>query len=129
MGTVSISHVGPIVLLIMLGLYALPSIIAWRRKHRDLTQIIILNLFLGWTLLGWVASLIWAIRPPTNVSIVLPESVRSAGPNDLSSPDDTMDCPRCAERIKKAAKVCRFCGTETTGAATASEPPTSSKLP
>ncbi len=26
-----------------------------------------------------------------------------------SEADDTMACPRCAETIKKAAKICRFC--------------------
>ncbi len=24
--------------------------------------------------------------------------------------NDDMDCPKCAERIKKRAKICRFCG-------------------
>lgn len=33
--------------------------------------------------------------------------VRSRGPAA-----DERDCPRCAERIKAAALVCRFCGAE-----------------
>ncbi len=28
------------------------------------------------------------------------------------APDDTMECPRCAETIKARAKVCRYCGHE-----------------
>ncbi|MFN2490541.1 MAG: zinc ribbon domain-containing protein [Actinomycetota bacterium] len=27
-------------------------------------------------------------------------------------PAQTKDCPRCAETVKAAAKVCRFCGYE-----------------
>jgi hypothetical protein len=29
--------------------------------------------------------------------------------------DDTMACPRCAETIKRAAKMCRFCQLDLTG--------------
>ena len=29
-------------------------------------------------------------------------------------PDDTMPCPRCAETIKRAAKMCRFCQLDLT---------------
>ena len=42
------------------ALYMLPSYEAWSRKHENLTSIALLNLFLGWTLLGWVCALIWA---------------------------------------------------------------------
>ena len=40
--------------------YFLPSIIASRRGHRQAGAITVLNLLLGWTLLGWVIALVWS---------------------------------------------------------------------
>ncbi|MBF0277321.1 MAG: superinfection immunity protein [SAR324 cluster bacterium] len=40
-------------------IYFLPSFIG--RSHRDKLSIWILNLFLGWSFLGWVIALIWAV--------------------------------------------------------------------
>jgi len=52
--------------LMAIFIYMIPSILAEQRQHRNLTAIVILNLFLGWTFLGWVGALIWAIiRPAT----------------------------------------------------------------
>jgi len=48
---------GPFVLL---GLYFLPTIIAVRKAKRNSPAIAMLNLFLGWTFIGWVLSLVWA---------------------------------------------------------------------
>ena len=46
--------------LITIGiLYFLPSIIAPSYK---LAPVFVLNLFLGWTLVGWVAALVWAVN-------------------------------------------------------------------
>jgi hypothetical protein len=42
--------------------YFLPSIIAFARSKRDLLSIFLLNLFLGWTLIGWVVALVWAVK-------------------------------------------------------------------
>lgn len=42
------------------GLYFLPAIIASRRSHPNATAITLLNLFLGWTALGWIIALVWA---------------------------------------------------------------------
>lgn len=39
-------------------IYFLPSVIAHR--HRNANAILALNLFLGWTFIGWVAALVWA---------------------------------------------------------------------
>jgi hypothetical protein len=47
--------------LVMAGVYLLPSLLAEQRRHRNFVAILILNLFLGWTFLGWVGALIWAI--------------------------------------------------------------------
>lgn len=43
-------------------MYFLPSIIALVRSKRDIAAIILLNFFLGWTLIGWVVSLVWALK-------------------------------------------------------------------
>jgi len=42
-------------------LYFLPSIVANKRKKDNATAITVLNLFLGWTLIGWVIALVWAV--------------------------------------------------------------------
>jgi hypothetical protein len=41
-------------------LYLIPSYVAWRRHHLNTLSILLLNIFLGWTGLGWIAALIWA---------------------------------------------------------------------
>jgi hypothetical protein len=38
--------------------------LAEERRHRNLAAIVVLNLLLGWTFLGWVGALIWAIIRP-----------------------------------------------------------------
>lgn len=38
--------------------YFAPSILAWRK--RDRMAITMFNLFLGWTLIGWVIALVWS---------------------------------------------------------------------
>lgn len=41
-------------------LYFFPAIVASSRRHRNRSAILCLNFFLGWTVLGWVAALVWA---------------------------------------------------------------------
>lgn len=43
-------------------LYFLPSIIALARSKRDTLAIFLLNLFLGWSVIGWVVALVWAAK-------------------------------------------------------------------
>ena len=52
---------GIIVLVLGLALYALPSIIAGRRRKRNANAIGALNLLLGWTVIGWVVALVWSL--------------------------------------------------------------------
>lgn len=44
-----------------LMVYFLPTIIAGGRGHRNTTAIVLLNVFLGWTFLGWVVALVWSV--------------------------------------------------------------------
>lgn len=41
--------------------YMLPTFAAILKKHRNIPGIAILNIALGWTVLGWIGALIWAI--------------------------------------------------------------------
>jgi Superinfection immunity protein len=43
-------------------MYFLPSIIALARSKRDLLSIFLLNLFLGWSIIGWVVALVWSVK-------------------------------------------------------------------
>lgn len=47
--------------LIGVGIYFLPSLIAVARHTHNATGIFLLNLFLGWTGIGWVIALLMAL--------------------------------------------------------------------
>lgn len=46
-------------ILILLVIYFLPAIVAGVRSHQSGSAIFVLNLLLGWTILGWAVALIW----------------------------------------------------------------------
>jgi T4 superinfection immunity protein len=43
-------------------MYFLPSIIALARSKRDILAIFLLNVFLGWSIIGWIVALVWAAK-------------------------------------------------------------------
>jgi hypothetical protein len=45
---------------LLILVYLAPAFIASARGHHQTMAIFVLNLFLGWTLLGWVGALVWA---------------------------------------------------------------------
>jgi hypothetical protein len=46
--------------------YFLPALIARERSHPNVEAIFAINLLLGWTLVGWVVALAWALpRAPS----------------------------------------------------------------
>jgi len=42
--------------------YFLPFAIAFNRKRANTGAIFALNLFLGWSLVGWVLALVWSLK-------------------------------------------------------------------
>ncbi len=52
---------GFLFLILLLFLYFLPTIIANEKKKKNTGAIFALNLLLGWTLIGWVITLVWAL--------------------------------------------------------------------
>jgi hypothetical protein len=51
-------------LVILLFFYIIPTGVAANRKHPNFGAICALNILLGWTFIGWVAALVWALITP-----------------------------------------------------------------
>ncbi len=49
-------------LFVALALYFIPLIVAQVRRHNNIIAIAVLNTILGWTFLGWLAALLWALN-------------------------------------------------------------------
>ncbi len=46
-----------LLILFAAGFYFLPSIVAATRHYNNLASILVINIFLGWTVIGWVVAL------------------------------------------------------------------------
>src|SRR5713226_3358454 len=82
--------------------YFLPAIAALGRKKRNAGAIQALNLFLGWTLVGWVVALVWALTYDEKKTVVVQQSVQPAGAPRL--------CSYCGRYSEVSAKFCSVCG-------------------
>jgi hypothetical protein len=51
---------GSVAVVSFIGLYFLPSIVASNRKHHNIGAVVVVNVFLGWTFVGWVVALAMA---------------------------------------------------------------------
>ncbi len=54
-----------LLLVILFVPYWAPTIIAFVRKHPSAPAILALNLFFGWTFVGWILCLVWALSDNT----------------------------------------------------------------
>lgn len=50
--------------LALLVVYLVPFLIAAARDHDSLVPILLTNFLLGWTVVGWIAVLVWACWKP-----------------------------------------------------------------
>jgi Superinfection immunity protein len=55
-----------------LALLFLPTLIAKSRNHPNALPIFLVNLFVGWTFIGWVISLVWACTRPSQRVLYAP---------------------------------------------------------
>lgn len=67
MGRIGISEL--LIIILGLSIYFLPAIIG--RKHRNFSSILLLNLFLGWTFIGWIVAIIWAVSKDKKETIIV----------------------------------------------------------
>jgi hypothetical protein len=76
-----------------IGLYFLPSIIG--REKRNFPAIFILNLLLGWTVIGWIVALIWALTAEPAMVIAQAQPM----------------CSVCRTPIRPGQHYCAGCGS------------------
>ena len=86
---------GLVALLIIVALYFLPTIIANSRKVPNQGSIAVINIFLGWTFIGWIVALAMAFRSvPQAPTAIGSASVAGPAPGHpavaQASTDDTI---------------------------------------
>lgn len=52
-------------LIIIIGLYFLPTIVAVVRRAPNAASVAVVDIFLGWTVIGWIIALAMAVRDRT----------------------------------------------------------------
>jgi Superinfection immunity protein len=55
-----------------LSLLFLPTLVARSRNHPNTPSIFLVNLFFGWTFVGWMVALIWACTRPARSVLYAP---------------------------------------------------------
>ncbi len=76
-------------------MYFLPSILGRDKRHA--LGILLLNVFLGWTIIGWIAALFWALSSEVRAPVVV-----VAGPGAY--------CCQCGTLSAAAGRFCPSCG-------------------
>ena len=101
---------GFVILIFSLVLYFIPAIIASARALPNQGSVWVINIFLGWTFIGWVVALAMAVagkRPSTQ----FPPPAAYGPPAPLKvATHATKKCPDCAETVLSDAHVCKYCG-------------------
>lgn len=83
-----IASLGFLTIILILLIYFLPTIIAFYRGKSNWLAIMLVNLFFGWSFIGWFVALIWAVtKDVERQSVIINNSVSSnRTSNHLSSP-------------------------------------------
>lgn len=48
-------------ILIWIAVWMIPAVVAYYREHHNKTAILLVTVLLGWTVIGWIAALIWSV--------------------------------------------------------------------
>ena len=96
-------HFHPFFFLLSLFLYFLPAYLA--RNKPDFTSILLLNLLAGWTFIGWIIALIWALaaKPQAPASYVATSAPQPAAAGSFF-------CTACGKTCAAGARFCSSCG-------------------
>lgn len=83
--------------MVLLVGYFVPTIVAEARRHHNRMAILVVNLFFGWTLLGWVICLAWSLMRPSPQQVSGSQTVKGSLPQ-VSKPD-------AVDRLERLAKL------------------------
>ena len=100
---VRLNRAGMEILFILCGviLYFFPSLVAGGRNTKSSGGVFIINLFLGWTFVGWVVALAWAVAGERDAR---PLKSFQMGKYIVTV------CDKCGMSVKPTQKFCGNCG-------------------
>jgi len=125
--------IGLIALVIACILYFWPSLVAIDNNKANKAGIIIINLFLGWTIIFWIVAVIWAYTPDKKVqeeAVQQPAEMRNKEQQPYSPsiqgqgyvqrqeqargwgqnlPPQMFRCPNCGNIISHSTNPCPYC--------------------
>jgi len=55
---------------VLVTLYELPAIVAYKKNHPRRLAILLLNILTGWTIVGWIVALVWAFANTAPIAMV-----------------------------------------------------------
>ena len=93
------SGLGAFGFIIIIAMYFLPAIIAFSRKVTNVGSVLVINIFLGWTVIGWVVALAMAVKSKTPQVVVVTSSTPLPG------------CSKCGTALTPGQQYCSNCGT------------------
>ena len=102
----SLFHFHPIFLLVSLFLYFLPAYLA--RNQPNFTGILLLNLLAGWTFIGWIVALVWALSPEPRLQAAPAQPATTALPQ--AAAEAVFFCNTCGKPCAAGARFCSSCG-------------------
>ncbi len=106
--------------IMMVALYFLPSIIGWQKQNA--TAIVAVNVLLGWTVVGWIVALIWALSSPGATPFgnwQAPWTPQPVPPQPAPPPPQPPPagpsaragfCSHCGSALRAGDKFCAGCG-------------------
>jgi hypothetical protein len=57
--------------LFVCAMYWLPTLIAVIRRTPSALGIVVVNFFMGWTVIGWIVALVWALASNTSPHVIV----------------------------------------------------------